>query len=423
MNRREPDKRHARVSRALNPMMSRRIRLLTPLVAGLLLTVAAPVSAAPTGTAVAKIYQLPCRAQICGSSDKVIAANALVRGSVQLQVTSRSSLGLSSLRLEASINGGSYVCWRTWTLQGPTETTQAYDWDTNTRPDSCGASDGGVGRNVRVAFRAIATERASGDTHTSPTIALRANNRPATPEWESAPRSRDPEDGGPSVDLAWRAGPEPDILEYHYVRIDPNGDEVEFAVDAFDPARQGCGLDAGIYTCRDTAFTSKGFGGRHTYLLVAYRSSESDADSCALASDQGCIQSETSSTRAATLNEPVDPDEVEEEPSARPATVTSTTKPRARGPRPVGNGTSYASLAAGKYYENGAYKSELPYDSLPLLSPPDDDQPPIYAAGQQDPDPVGATLPSGRQRWLYLAAGIMALVVAAHVARLARDPH
>jgi hypothetical protein len=237
MNRQEPGKRHSRAVRALETAMAPRARLLVPLVAGLFLTVAPPVSAAPTGTAVSKIYQLPCRTQICGSSDKIITANSLVRGAVQVHVTSKSSVGLSSLRLEASTDGGPYRCWKTWALEGPTDTTQYFDWDTNVRPDSCNASDGGPGRNVRTTFRVVATERASGDTHTSPTVALRANNRPTTPEWASAPRAIDPKDGGPAVELSWRASPEPDILEYHYVRIDANGGEVEFAVSASDPGQ------------------------------------------------------------------------------------------------------------------------------------------------------------------------------------------
>lgn len=395
---------------------------MAPLAAGLILAVASPVSAAPTGTAVTKMYQLPCDDAVCGAGDKVISAGSLVRGEIQIQISSKSSIGLSSLKLEAN-PGGSFVCWKSWALDGETSATRHFNWDTNVMPRACGDTEDGPGKNVRVSFRVIAAERASGDTHTSPVVSVRANNRPTTPEWASAPKAIDPEEGGPAVELRWNANPEADILEYHYVRVGPNNDEVEFAVSAANPGRQGCELNGSVYSCRDDAFGQKGFGGKHTYLLIAYRASQSDADSCALPPTTGCIQSETSETKAATLYEVPDDDTrvLSSGPGGGDAGGSGRSPSASRAPRPVPRGTNYAALAAGRYTVYGGYDPTLPYDSRELLSPPDDDQPPIYAAGPQDP--VGAQLPNGRQLWVFMAAGAMVLVAAAHVARLARDPH
>lgn len=391
------------------------------LAAGLLVVLAAPAFAAPTGTSVAKVFQLPCREAVCGTGDKAISTGALVRGPVQIQVTSRASLGLDTLRLEAA-NGGAYECWKTWSLDGATSTTQTFNWDTTQWPSPCGESDEAPGENGQVSLRAVATERASGEAHTSTAFTVRVNNRPATPVWASDPAPVGPEDGGPRVDLSWYANPEPDIVEYHWVRVDPNGDETEFAVSAEDPGGQGCDFDGSVYTCADDAFGAKGFGGRHTYMLIAYRSSPSGADSCALPPGGGCVQSAAGPDRSATLVEPRDrtDDDTRVLSTRGGTTTTTTTTRRPRGPRPVGNGTSYASLAAGKYWDNGGFSGTLPYDSRTLLSPPDDDQPPVFAAGPSDND---ASAPSGRRLWTFLAGGMMALVLAAHAARLARDPH
>lgn len=379
---------------------------------------ALPAAAAPTDTAIAKIYQLPCDGSVCASGDTVIASGALVRGSVQIQVTSRASLGLESLRLDGG-TAGVFACWKTWSLSGASSTTKTFDWDTAVEPASCEGGAESASANGVVELRATATEKTSGDRHTSPRVSLRVNNRPTTPEWASEPRGAGPEDGGPSVELRWNKSPEPDVAEYHYVRVDPNGDEAEFVVSAADPGRQGCDLEGTVYRCLDDAFSEPGYGGQYTYLLIAYRSSPSTADSCALPPAGGCIQSATGDERSAILNEPGVETSDTRVLSTRSGSGSGTksTSTGARRPRPVGNGTSYRSLEAGKYYFNEKFSETLPYGDRTLLTPGDDGQPPVFAAG-----PVGAPIPAPRQVWLYVAAGLLTFVLAAHIARLARDP-
>lgn len=393
--------------------VARAFTLLTGAV--VLVTLALPASAAPTDTAIAKMYQLPCDTAVCDAGDKTIAAGALVRGSIQIQVTSRAQLGLDTIRLEGG-RAGVFTCWKTWSLAGAEAATRVFDWDTSSDPASCEGRVSTASANGVVDLRAIATEKTSGDRHTSPRVSVRVNNRPTTPQWASEPRPVGPEAGGPTVELRWHKSPEPDVIEYHYVRVDPNGDEVEFAVDAANPGRQACGFDADVYSCTDDAFSEPGYGGRYSYLLIAYRSSPSTADSCSLPPVGGCIQSTTGDEHAAELVEPG-----VEEPETRVLSTRSggraTHARKGRRPRPVGNGTSYRSLEAGKYYFNDKFSETLPYGDRTLLAPSDDGQPPVFAAG-----PVGAKTPAPRQLWVSLAAGLLTLAFAAHVARVARDP-
>lgn len=416
MNQGEAGTRHPWPPRALNLPMAVFARAFA-LFSGALLVfaVALPASAAPTETAIAKIYQLPCADTVCGSGDTVIASGALVRGAVQIQVSSRAQLGLESIRLEAG-RAGSFVCWKTWLLSGAEVATRVFDWDTSVEPATCEGRARLAGGNGVVELRAVAVERTSGDRHTSPRASLRVNNRPTTPQWASEPRAIGPEDGGPNVELRWAQNPEPDVIEYHYVRVAPNGDEVEFAVNAANPGRQACDLDAGIYTCTDDAFGDSGYGGRYSYTLIAYRSSPSTADSCSLPPASGCVQSAAGDEHGASLVEPG-----VEKPETRVLSTRTGGKSSGgrtgRRPRPVGNGTSYRSLEAGKYYFNDEFSKTLPYGDRTLLAPSDDGQPPIFAAG-----PVATDTPAPRQVWISIAAGLLTLVFAGHVARVARDP-
>lgn len=372
----------------------------------------APAHAAPSGTKVANVFQLPCDADTCRTgADRKIPDGALAHGAIQIQVATSSSVGLDSVRLEMRAAGGSWVCMKSWTTSSE-NFTQRYDWDTAAWPSDC-SSSGAPTQNGSYELRVIAHEKVGDGSQTSSAYEVRVNNRAAAPVWAADPAVSGTNDHDPHVELRWEANSEPDIVEYHFVRNTSDGSEIEFAVSATKPGGQGCTRDGAIYVCSDDAFPPSGFDGTYDYLLIAYRSSPATSDSCALPPGDHCVQSPTSTQRSAALVEP-------KPPSPTP-TKTTAARQTAR-PRPAA--TVYREQVArdpSSCFTCGSYKPTLPYGKHQVLVPGTKGKPAVLAAG---PPLVADRSPSepGERPWLPLAAGLVLLMAALHLARLARRP-
>lgn len=392
---------------------------------------ALPASAAPTDVQVSRVYQGPCDNPECDGSDESLEPGSIVRGTAQIHVSARSATGLSTVRLQGrrDVADAPWVCIRHWNTSAGTF-SNFVNWNTNAWPSTpTGCPDatehGAVTRNGAYELRVVATDVA-GSTNSS-AFAIRFDNKPQEPVWSDDPIVDDSDEANPIIELRWEANAEPDIAEYHYIRTDPSGRESEYAVSASKPGGQGCERDGSGYICYDDDFGSSGFGGSYSYALVALRSSPSGSNSCAL-SGANCVRSSSSEAVSADLNEPV-----EREPAPTPSTrnspaagggspstgSTGSGTPTTKGsPRPttvLGNRSS-----SYKDFFTGEYDTQLPYDERRVLVPGSKDGRSIYAAGSG----LGTGLPvqdaSDDRLWRSLAAGMLLMLGAAHMARMLR---
>ncbi|MBI4730284.1 MAG: hypothetical protein HY775_12440 [Acidobacteria bacterium] len=409
-------------------------RIFTPrrAVAGLLLAmlgaaVALPAGAAPRETSVDAVYQLPCRGSVCDSDDSPVASDAVVSGSIEIRVSSQSSIGLAEMRLDAQPASGSAVCLARWNAGNQTSFTAKVRWSTGRwpgHPSGCPASDsyGNVTANGSYTLRVTATESTTGNRQTA-TFPVRLANAPAIPEWAGDPSVSGVEDGAPVVTISWDRNPEPDVVEYRYTRTDPEGQPCErgceFAVSADDPEGQGCSVSGDVYTCQDDYFSEKDYSGEYSYSLVAYRSSPNGSQ-CAVPSGASCVGSEPNEVRAATLEEPPPPPPPSS-PSRKPSPAPSHRTPTRKPTRVLGShfaGGVYGRGGSSTYLP-GTYRSTLPYDRPPRFEPSVTGD---KGSGAQLAAADDGTPGDPRALILPVAAGMLLFLAAAHMARVLLAP-
>jgi hypothetical protein len=273
-------------------------------------------------------------------------------------------------------------------------------------------------------------------------VTLALNNPPTPPVWAANPSVSGAAQRAPVVTLKWNASPEPDVQEYRFFRTDPSGTTKQYPVSAASPSAQGCSLNGTTYTCYDTDFSSTGFGGNYSYTIAAWRSSPSPADTCYL-QQTPCIGAQSSDVKQVTITEPATPSptptggsgggggggssggggggDIFGGPSSVPSGVPSVSTrdvPQQQRTNVLGQ-----TVSPGDCFTCGTYKETLPYGQLPgnggqTGSLPGNQQGPVIAAGSGLD--TGSGGPDPRQLWVSIAAGLVLLLTAGHVARVLR---
>jgi hypothetical protein len=392
---------------------------------------ALPASGAPSGTTIT-VYQHPCEQSECGSGDAQVANNGEARNVIQIKAHSTSSAGLTSVQVDLRYNDGGWVCTRKWsTSSGNFNSyvnwnTDAYPGDADTAPAGCPVSsaNGAATRNGAYDIRVVATDPLGTQTAT---IQVLVNNKPSVPTWADDPVASGDLDRNSNVELRWDANPEPDVVEYHFVRTDPDGGQREYAVSATRPGGQGCEREGAWYICNDDDFPTDAYKGEYTYTLVALRASPTDNVPCSLTTGN-CVASSTSDAGSVTLREPEDPTPEPTDSGGSGSggggtgsgsgggTKTSGTKStRGSGSTAGVSGATYCDFFCGEY------KKSLPYTPGHALLPGGSSGGrPIYAAGPS----LGSGIPieddgTGRLP-RSLAGGLLLLLCASHMARALR---
>jgi hypothetical protein len=422
------------------------LAMASTLVAAVFLAV--PAEAAPGVT----ITVFKCTSSDCSSKTQV--SSGPVSGFLQIQAKpSVSGLLPPALKsLDITIkpaSSSSIAC--IYHLASPhSGTVYSVNWNSTAYPNApsgCSTSslDGTLTRNESVVFTARATDTNNASASAS-VSALSLNNPPTPPQWAASPSVSGASKNAPVVTLKWNASPEPDIQEYRFLRTDPSGNTKQYPVDAASPSAQGCSFAGTTYTCYDTDFPSTGFGGTYSYALTAYRSSPSQADTCYYPNQQTpCIGATSNDVRQVSIVEP------SPSPSATggtggggtgggtggggtgggngtvgggagsvPTGVPSVATPsQTHGPTSVQGQT----FNPGDCFTCGTYKETLPYGSLPGdgqsgTFAPQPGQGPALAAGSGIGS--GSSGPDPRQLWVSMAAGLVLLLTAGHVARVLR---
>jgi len=357
---------------------------------------------------------------------------------------------LKSVRVSARNGSDPFTCLVEWSTSADSF-DRATDWDSTkfrTQSDAAGCPSGsGYGAYTHNASLQIKVEAwNTSSAYSSSTTTISLNNASSAPTWASSPTVSGAAQRQPVVTVSWNSVPEPDIVEYHFVRRNPDGSAVEFAVSASSPQTQGCSASNGVFTCHDSSFQSTGFGGTYSYWVVAYRSSPSDADHCSAQVGGGanCIQSPLSTQQSVSMSEPAP------SPSGTPSSgggsggsggSSSTGSHVIGGPRPTGvtpsttsnDTTTQSPQVLGSTVNReqfcftcGTYGKTLPYGNNTLpgdgasagVLPGANGQNPILAAGPQLATGTGGADP--KQLWTSVAAGLVLLLTAAHVARVLR---
>lgn len=400
-----------------------------------------PATATPSNVRIDKLYQLPCDNPDCsGNGDDPLGTDSNpVKGSIQIHARADSNVGLEWLRVEARFgsSGSNWVCLKYWETP-PSGSNKYFNWNTTSWPStpsgcSSNSAHGELTRNGTYNVRAVAREKITGDQANSSVFVLHVNNRPSAPDWAADPSVGGEDERDPIVRLRWKANPEPDVTEYHFVRTDPNGEEWAFAVSAKNPGGQGCDLDGGVYMCEDPVLLESGYGdsgyaGTREYVLYALRSSPMSGG-CALSSG-GCIRSQSSEVRSAEVEEPPPPPEESESPtpegsgsgSGGGGSSSPSASPSARRSSSGSGGATAKATprVLGERLDNseffqGEFERTLPYGQNRVLVPGRRGNS-LYAAG----DPLAAQTDDDRGPWTPLAAGLVLMLLAAHMARLLR---
>lgn len=400
-------------------------------------------NAAPQNTDILDVYH----------RGDAVSSGAVVDGDIEIEVSSSAALGLDWLRIEARLDGESaWTCLRQWSGGGATNMVRDYRWKTTAWPQAsatgCPGSLGGDGSrtlNGVYELRAKARESTTGAQQPSNNdtvhFKVKVNNPASTPSWTqvSAFKLGD----RPKVELKWNTVPDPDVLEYHFIRQGPDGRK-EFAVSAKAPGGQGCNgpkaPNQGMITCIDDAFSTSGYGGTYRYSLVAYRATPLSGPSCSPITSQPCTGGPQSAQQSAEITEP--------SPSPSPSTPGSsspTTSPRSSPSRSPSSSSSPSSSPSasgspsqvqGSRTDNsefytGSYDEQLPYDDQPGFSRLPGSFEGDSSGSDDGIEGDGQTLASSGpgfgeeplQRRLYtsLAAGLLMMLVALHIVRLLYD--
>jgi hypothetical protein len=410
----------------------RSVRLGLAACAAALAGLALPTVAAadPAGSAV-MAYQLPCGGSVCEDSSHRLTSDDVVTGNVQLQAETTSTLGLSSVQLQLLVDG-EWACLYRWTTSARSGRWER-DFDTRQPIHGCDGDRLTDSTNGGYRVRTFATDRAG--TQASTPLTLQVSNAPVTPAWAAAPVASHEDGESPRITLKWYSNPEKDVAEYHFLRSD--GDRlVEYAVSATRPGSQGCTFADNVYTCIDDDYPAAGYTGNYQYTLVAFRATPDDRSPCSLGGG-GCVRSSTSSSHTLALRgppAPPAPDTNEPPGTDRPGRGgggggdgdggggTSTAprvSPEREGP------PSLSELAAGANYgfESGTFDRELPYEAPQTFDP--GTGLPVDPGSQLafDPELAASEQSAQRRRGVTaLVGGLLALIIAAFLIRLLRDP-
>jgi hypothetical protein len=386
-----------------------------------LLVLPMAADAAPSGTAV-KVYKAPCRGGTCDSDDTPLSSGATVRGSIVITVASSSTVGLSSVDLEADGPDGSTVCLRHWDPNGSKSFSSSFTWDTASWPsagqaDGCSSSSsyGDVTANGSYTVRVNAEDTTG---LASQTTSVRFDNPPETPTWSGNPTVTGDQDN-PVVVVRWTKNPEPDVRSYDVIRHDPNGNKRTVRVDAADPSQQGCSRNGADYECQDANFPSTDWSGTYTYSLIAYREGAGG----------GTLPSPESGGRSVTLSEPPPPPPPSQSPEAGGGATGSPSASPDHSPTGSATSPSASPLAKATVealrtlrsdnseFFTGTFKKSLPYSSPEAFAPQRlgvrPSQTVVAESADGSPDdrsPLQVLVP--------VAGGLLALLGAGHILRV-----
>jgi len=406
--------------------------------------------AAPQNTQVVDVFE--CVGSGCSSNP--LPTGSVVDGDIQVTVSSSSPIGLEWLRVEGRRKGDTaWTCLQQWSGQVSatsyaTNMERDYRWSTTVWPsasatgNNCPASIGGDGSrtaNGEYELRARAREANTGSQQptSNDTVHFKVKiaNKATTPSWAKSPTLIDT-GSKKLVELKWNTVPDPDVVEYRFIRSGPDGTRA-YAVSASSPGGQGCsGPRApaqGVITCYDDDFPSSDYGGTYRYSLQAFRSTPETGPSCSQITSAPCIGSGVSSQQTAEVNEPSPSPSPSNSPSG---SISPSTRPRST-PRgstsPSGSPSSSSSpsrvLSDSSEFYTGTYDDQLPYDSQRgFTSLPGSDG---SNSGAFDDPGTGQTLASGdggfgeepvdRRVSTSIAAGLLMVLIAMHIARLLYD--
>ena len=425
-----------------------RAALLVMALAGML-TLFAAVPAEAASSVTLRVFQ--CNNSSCSS--KTAVSSGLVSDLIQLQATPNTS-GLIPPSLKwvdiavkpASSSSDACIMHVNNPSRGSAYTV---NWNSasypNSAPSGCASSSlyGNLTRNESITITARALDSSSGAGVSSASITVSLNNTPTPPAWAGGPSVSGASQRKPVVTLKWTASPEPDIQEYRFLRTDQSGTTKQYPVQASNPSAEGCSFDGTTYTCYDTDFPSSGFGGTYSYTLAAYRTSTSQADSCYYGGSP-CIGAQSSDVRQVSISEPPAPAPTTTSgsgggtgggttggtisvggsggsPSGVPSGAPSLPGSTRDASQPTTNVLGQHQFNPGDCFTCGTYKETLPYSQMPgdggTLIPGGTGQRPVLAAGAG----LGGTSgPDPRQLWVSIAAGLVLLLTAGHVARVLR---
>jgi len=382
----------------------------------------------------------------CGSAIKT-DGTGLAHGTIQ--ITAHEASGLLDPApqwvriIVRNDTSGVFTCIGQWSTSSK-NFTASLKWDTTNVPSQGpGCPSGGLGgptKNGTLQIQ-VQSHNANNATAVSSTVTIKLNNPPTPPAWAASPSVSGAAQRAPVVTLKWNASPEPDVQEYRFFRTDPSGTTKQYPVSASNPSAQGCSFNGTTYTCYDTDFSSTGFGGTYTYALAVWRLSPSPADTCYLPDQQTpCIGAESSEVRQVAITEPPAPSPTPTSgsgggggsgsggggiggaPGSVPTGVPSTSTRDPQQPQPRTNVLG-ETVSPGDCFTCGTYKETLPYGQLPGDNShsgtlPGNQQRPVLAAGSGLGS--GSSGPDPRQLWVSIAAGLVLLLTAGHVARVLR---
>jgi hypothetical protein len=367
-----------------------------------------------------------------------------------IQITAHEGSGLIDpspqwVRVQARNDSSSaFTCLAQWSTTSKNFSAST-KWDTssipNQGPGCAGGGAGGLTNNGTLQVQVL-SHNANGANVASSIVTIKLNNAPTPPAWAAAPSVSGAAQRAPVVTLKWNASPEPDVQEYRFFRTDPSGTTKQYPVSASNPSAQGCSFNGTTYTCYDTDFSSTGFGGTYTYALAVWRSSPSPADTCYFptSAPPPCIGAQSGDVRQVAITEPAAPSptpgtgssgggggsgsggNVSTTPGNVPTGVPSISSRDPQQPQPRTNVLGQT-VSPGDCFTCGTYKETLPYGQLPSDSGqsgslPGNQQRPVLAAGSGLGS--GSSGPDPRQLWVSIAAGLVLLLTAGHVARVLR---
>jgi len=410
-----------------------------------------PAQAAPSNTRVGSVHQ--CVGTSCGSGSTVGNGDA-VANTIEVEAESTDTFGLAWLRLDARRGtSGDWTCLQQWSLNGATSASRLFRWNTKLWPDPDAASydcppslpssvthsTGARTLNGEYDMRVVAQSSVSG-TQSSSIFVVKMNNAPTPPTWAGDPDWYRDGNGKPYVKLEWNASPEPDVVEYHFVR-DGTGPAVEYWVNAASPGGQGCSKSSGIFTCYDDDFPAQGYGGDYSYSVYAFRSSPVSSATCA--SGGRCIASAASSNQTVQIDEPSPSPSPTDGGSGSPSPSKTPSGGGGSGgggtgasPVPSGSSSPSRVLSRNSSVDNseffeGTYDNNLPYeDQQDFNFLPGDD---VGSETDQGTGLEDDTLASGdrstglaaifldRRIAISLAAGLLMVMLAGHMVRLLYD--
>jgi len=401
--------------------------------------VALPAAATPSNVKVSRVHDPAlCEQNFCTSADPKLASGAVVTRMIQIHASATAPTGNSIAWIEiqareAGSGDQGWVCLRRWESQA---TTQWYDWDTYTlgSMNGCGSTSraGEMTKNKTYDLRVRARDTGlTAGTAESSLFSLSLSNRPTAPSWQADPSVSGDVAGDPVVELRWNRQASDSIVEYHVVRENPDGSEIEFAFNANKPGAQGCRSSyADGYVCYDDFFPGSGYAGGYTYTLYAYRqtaaTSGASVTSCMIYSGN-CIESQGSNTEQASLRPKPSPSPSSSGGTSPSATPTGSSSPGGSNddgrsgsrvlstrPSPSGSAPDYSEFYEGEFdqtlpfQDRGGFEGIGPVDGGNLPG----EQAQAFAPGYT---PIGER---DRRPFMALAGGLLMLLCAAHMGRV-----